>query len=464
MRNGKIDINGRRFPLKHMWSLVFVLLCSTLCFPLCAKAYAEDGSIYYVDGICYTKDGQISMNNGRICMFDYESGLNIPLCMKPDCKHVWNEEFQYDTFEDLLMNTDICYSQRAARSGGPFLMQGDQIYLFECNVDVFEEQHAFNVWKTSIDGTSEKLISLGDAFPWDLIPECQCAVIRNDDLFFVVHLSANPYGQASVDEQVADETSILYHASITTGICQEVMRLQDMYSNIVLLDVMNDVVYYQYELTSHYVPSVSAEEISGIDTEEFEEKSDIYFHELEENTSGGIKGIDYRTGETVILDADIAQLNAKTKRQQMLSMISDDKLFLFLNPAITGSEDKEHSTLKVIDLATGLVLRSCKVPLYDPYNGFCPYYILDEDHVLCYLFAPEGEYSMYNIRTEETTVLPLHNQFSAATGEQIYDTSFESFQTEYIFFSAGDGMRSFYLTRSMILEENFEPIPIESIH
>ena len=462
MGESKMERDGQLAP-NNRWIFILMLLFAAAIYSPCADAYAEDGSIRFIDDICYTTDGQIFLKNGRLVMFDYESALEMPLCMKPDCKHFWKEDFRYDTFEDLLMNTEVCYSKRAARSEGPFLLHGDQMYLFEYTFDIFEERHSFNVWKSSIDGTGVKLFSMGDCFPWNVIPECNSAILRNDDLFFVVHLSPNPYGRASADEQPVGEEVIVYHASVSTGSYQEIMHLRDMHSKISIWDVTSDVLYYWYELTSPYKPSISLEEISSIFAEGFEEKSEIYFRELEEHSCCGIKGINYRTGETVVPDPSIEQLDAKTGRQHQQSIISDGKLFLFLNPEITGSADTEHSTFKVIDLQSGQELRSCKAPLYDPYNGFCPYFLLSEDQVFCYLFAPRGEYSIYNLSKEETIVLPLHNQFSAAQGEQIYDVSAETFQTEFIFFSTENSERSFYLTRSMILAGHYEPIPIESI-
>lgn len=437
-----------------------MLLLASVVFSPYISAHAEDENIRFIGGTCYTPDGKVYIQHGRYVMFDYESGLQLPLCMKPDCKHSGSGN-RYDTFESFLMDTEVCYSQRVAWANGPLLLRGDQVYMVESSPDIFEERHSFDVWKSSIDGTGSKLISMGNLFSWNVLPECSSAILRNDDLFFIVHLSPNPYRQASPDDQRAGEEAILYRASVSTGSYEEILRLQDMYADITILEVTDDVLYYSYSLTSPYEHSVSLDELGFIFSEDFDEKSDAYYRELEEHTWGGIKGINYRTGETVVLDPSIERLNLKTSMQHMNYMISDNKLYLFLNPEITGSMDTEHSTFKVIDLLTGQELSSRKAPFYDPYNGFCPYYLLDEDHLFCYIFAPKGEYSIYNLVTEETIVLPLHNQFSAAQGEQPYDISSEIFQTEFIFFTPGNSTDSFFLTHSMILAGNYEPIPFD---
>lgn len=443
----------------------FGLLALFLILSSCITANAEEEAVCFFDGICYTEDAQFFSEGGRLIWFDYETGTMMPLCMRPGCKHSWNHERAYASFEDLLMDQEECFSLRSARAEGPFLVHGNQVYLVECGSDVFEEKHHLTLWESSVDGVGKQIAALGDEFSWDILPTCSSAVLKGNELFLAVHLQENPYITLSSESESAEafEESILYSVDLTTGSFREILRLHNRHCSLSLLQMCGDVLYYSWSSTYEYTPSVSLDEIVFDDSDSSVEQLDLYYSEMEGATVAGIQGIHVNTGEVVNLDPQLSAADAKASRQGLAYGISGHSLWFFMNPSISGSEETGKSECKMIDLMDGSILGTWEAPLIDFYEGFSPYYQLDETRFLCYLFYPRGEYSVYDLSTGEFTVLPLHNDYSAGEGETAYDMNAEPIQTEYIFMNTGNGGRSFYLTRSMILEGFYEPVQAETL-
>ncbi len=431
------------------------LLCVLMAV---SAASAETGQIVYAGGTCYTDNAQLYICDEKLIWFDYESGSAMPLCLRPDCRHQWSTDFEYGTFKDMLSDQDECLALRTAAAEGPYILLNDRLYLFEQFPDIFNEKHQFNLWSVTLDGHVEKLIEMGNAFSWDVLPECHNALLKNDELFFVVQTGQNPYSSNPADEVGGtSEEAILYHANLNDGVLDEVMRISGMQCSLSPLFMNDDILYYSYSVTAAYTPSVTL----NTDNFVYEEANDIYIREYEDNTFSGFLGVHVKTGETIVPEPRIARVNAETARKDLCWGITDSQLWLFMNPQLSGTDRVDKSLFELIDLNNGNILKTCKAPLIDYYEGFSPYYMLDDDRFLCYIFYPAGVFSIYELSSGSEHELPLHNEFSALPGETAYDIFDEAIQTEYIFFSADRGWRNAFLTRAMILNGEYEPITLE---
>ena len=418
-------------------------------------ARAEEEVVYFSGYTCVSSDYQV-WSWDILTWFDYETGLVIPLCTKPDCKHEHRTPAASEadeeslTFGEKLTDDRQCYARRTiGMETGPVLLWRDKIYLIEWFPDVRAEQNTLAVWESTVDGPARKLADLGSLFPWEFLPESPAALIYDGTLFLSVTCKANPYISEETAVPPQEETAAVYCVDLATGEYRELLSLRGKHCSFNPLTAAEGVLYYSYSHTAPYEA-----------TADFHENRDVYQAELEANTVFGLKGIRVKTGEEVILDRRIAQMGLQDSMKNFDCNITGRKLCVLMNPAISGVTDGNKSVYEIIDLGSREILQTGEGPLLDYHNGFSPYCQLSDDKVLCYLFS-KGEFSIYDFSTGETVPLPFHGYMGAAEGEETFDLSAETVQTEYIVFGAPNGQEKAYLTRQMLLNGIYGPVPLD---
>lgn len=430
--------------MKHI--LTVLLLLGALFYSTCDSALAkgQDASAFYDYMSGYSEDGFLFTQNDLLCYFDYSTGLFLPVCTHPECKHTlagWNSD-EYASILDMLNDSSVCFAARMGKAsdmGMKHLQWKEKIYSLDCWIDPVNETGEVCIYESTVDGETRLLASPGEMLPGNQQVSCGEFLISEGYMYFPV-VSA-PFSWNIEEGQGADsitETVYLFQVSLVNGETAILHSVSAQKCSMILLGIVDDVLYYRLTAANGFVPLEQCESVDE-------------WHEGYQNKArSSILGISTKNRESITLDSRLCD-RASSPLGFSFDTVKDGILYS-INAA---SEDS------AMILEYDLCQRKMRMEYpfrYESQKELYPYRVLTDEMVLAFDFET-GEFALRNLKTGEIKTLAIPGICIHGNTNQTdwYDINGMNIQTDPIVldhvFSDGRTVKAF-ITAEELLKNN----------
>ena len=421
-----------------------VLLC-VLVLCACSPAFAEDQetTAFYNFVTGYCESGFLTVQDGLLCYYDYSTGVFLPVCTHPECKHsaAGYSIDEYKSTLEMLNDPDGCFAVKMGKASdmGMMLLQwNEKIYCLDCWMDPFNETSEICVYETEVDGGTKLLASPGEMFPPGQRLSCNECMIRDGYMYFSAMGVPFPVndGNGSV---AADQTVHLFKVSLATGEMTILKTYTAQSCDVTLLGICDGILYYVLDTADGFVPLEQCESV-----EEWHEG-------FESKLRSSVLGISTDDGKEMILDPRLCD------RTSVLSFSFDTVKDGILYSIIGQSEDS--ALVLEYDFRQRKIIQEYPFR-YDSQKDLYPYRVLTDEIMLAFDYET-GTFALRNLKTGEIKELSIPGICINGNRNQTdwYDINSMDIQTDPIIldhvYADGRTVKA-YITAAELLQDNLQ--------
>lgn len=418
------------------------LLC-VLVLCTCSTGVAENREItaFYNFVTGYSESGFLTAEDGLLCYYDYSTGVFLPVCAHPECKHsaAGYSIDEYKSTLEMLNDPDGCFAVKTGKGsdmGMMFLQWDKKIYCLDCWMDPFNETSEICVYEMEVDGGTKLLASPGELFSPGQNISCKECMIYDGQMYFSA--MGVPFSMNDEESSApADQTVHLFKVSLATGEMKILKTYTAQSCDVTLLGICDGILYYVLDTADGFVPLEKCESV-----EEWHEG-------YESKLRSSVLGISTGDGKEMILDPRLCD------RASVLSFSFDTVKDNVLYSIIGDSEDS--ALVLVYDFRQRKITQEYPFR-YDSQKDLYPYRVLTDEITLAFDYAT-GTFALRNLKTGEIKPLSIPGicYYGNKGQPEWYDISSMDVQTDPIIldhiYADGRTVKA-YITVEELLQDN----------